>query len=451
MARQTTIVLTAAAIMMAVLGSPRAEYSMTDLVDAAKRGDGHAVHRLVESGTDLGATGPMGYTALHWAGVRGHWRIFEELVAAGAPVDAVGADGGTPLHWACHHDRADMVLLLLDAGADPEVMNRWGRAPLHVAARRGCDEVAALLLERGVDPNITTKEGWTPLHVAYRSGHPRSAELLLARGADPGVTDADGLTPIAAARERPESVAVDSATLEDYVGLYDLGHGFTVKVWRESAGLRIREFAPDGLYPIGEDLFFCRQEPWKVHFVRTDNGDVESIEIQFLRRTVRGAKTLVPRYVGSQACLSCHTGTEEGRQDVIWMRSRHAHAYWRLGADWAMFLAKLRPHYQDLERPIADQRCLLCHATGAQDPDALFIDAYRIEEGVSCEACHGPGSEYIKPEIMADREAFIANGGRVPDEATCRSCHRNSENFEYSELWPKIEHPRPEADDSPGI
>ena len=46
MARQTTIVLTAAAVMMAVLGSPRAEYSMTDLVDAAKRGDGHAVHRL---------------------------------------------------------------------------------------------------------------------------------------------------------------------------------------------------------------------------------------------------------------------------------------------------------------------------------------------------------------------------------------------------------------------
>jgi hypothetical protein len=187
-----------------------------------------------------------------------------------------------------------------------------------------------------------------------------------------------------------------------------------------------------------------------VRFVRADNGDVESIEIQFLRRTVHGAKTRAPRYVGSQACLSCHTGPDEGRQDIVWMRSRHAHAYWRLGADWALYLAKLRPHYQDLETPIADQRCLLCHVTGAQDPDALFSDTYRIEEGVSCEACHGPGSEYIEPEIMADREAFIANGGRVADEATCRTCHRNSDNFDWSEFWPKIEHPRPETPESPG-
>ena len=451
MTRQITIALTTAASPVVLLASAQGEYSVTDLVDAAKRGDGHAVHRLVESGTDLGATGPMGYTALHWAGVRGHWLIFEELVAAGAPANAVGADGGTPLHWTCHHDRADMVLLLLDAGADPEVTNRWGRAPLHVTARRGCPQVATLLLERGVDPNGTTKEGWTPLHVAYLSGHPGLAELLLVGGADPSVTDADGLTPIAAARQRPVAIDVDPAGLEDFVGLYDLGHGFTVKVWKEAEVLSIREFAPDGLYPIGEDLFFCRQEPWQVRFVRADTGDVESIEIQFLRRTVHGTRIRAPRYVGSQTCLGCHTGPEEGRQDIAWMRSRHAHAYWRLGADWALFLAKLRPHYQDLERPIADQRCLLCHVSGAQDPDALFSDAYRIEEGVSCEACHGPGSQYIEPEIMADREAFIANGGRMPDEATCRTCHRNSDNFEWSEFWPKIEHPRPDAPETPGI
>jgi hypothetical protein len=123
------------------------------------------------------------------------------------------------------------------------------------------------------------------------------------------------------------------------------------------------------------------------------------------------------------------------------MRSRHAHAYWDLGADWALFLAKLRPHYQDLEKPIEDDRCLLCHTTGAQDPDALFESSFRTQEGVGCEACHGPGSHYATVEIMADRDAFLEAGGRVPDASTCQGCHRNSENFDFAEMWPKIAHP----------
>ncbi len=202
----------------------------------------------------------------------------------------------------------------------------------------------------------------------------------------------------------------------------------------------IREFAPDGLYPIGADSFFCGQEPWRVEFMRDDDGRVESIVLHFLRRTVHGAKTASPRYVGSKACLSCHTAHEEGNPALVWLQSEHSHAYWRLAADWALYLGKLRPQYADLEDPISDDRCLLCHVTGRQDDDALFADTYREAEGVSCEACHGPGSLYIDPEIMADREAFLAAGGRIPDENTCRSCHRRSEQFDYAEMWPKVAH-----------
>jgi hypothetical protein len=122
------------------------------------------------------------------------------------------------------------------------------------------------------------------------------------------------------------------------------------------------------------------------------------------------------------------------------MASRHGHAYWRLGADWALFLARLRPHNADLVEPISDDRCLLCHVTGRQEDDALFTDGSRVAEGVGCESCHGPGSRYSDPAVMSDRTAFLAAGGRVPDERTCRSCHRNSERFRYDEMWPKIAH-----------
>jgi len=365
----------------------RADYSVTDVVDAAKRGDGHAVRNLIESGADLDARGPMGYTALHWAGVRGHWRILADLVAAGAPVNETGSDGGTPLHWTCHHDNPDPVRLLLDAGADITIQNRWGRTPLHVASRRGCLEVAELLLDAGADPNSTTSEGWTPMHVAARSGHESILDLLETRGADPTRTDSEGLTACRSWKRRPRRI----------------------------------------------DEFSCRPEPWRVYFLRNTNGDITTIEVDFLRRTIRGQRTSAPRYVGSKVCMGCHSGADQGQQDVQWMRSRHAHAYWRLGSDWSLFLARLRPHYQDLEDPIADDRCLLCHVTGAQDPDALFETSYRPQEGIGCEACHGPGSKYATADVMAKREAFLANGGRIPDAETCRTCHRVSDNFDWAE------------------
>ena len=413
-----------------------ADYSITDLVDAAKRGDGHAVHRLIADGVDLDARGPMGYTALHWAGIRGHWEIFSELVEAGAPVNAVGSDGGTPLHWTCHHDRPDMVVLLLDAGAEINVSNRWGRTPLHVAARRGCVGVTGVLLENGADIDAITGEGWTPLHVAYRSDHPPVVQLLQAAGADPTRLDGEGVTASDSHHPRPDGVAIKFSILDDYEGLYDLGDGFTAKVWRDGNGLRFREFAPDDLVPIGADTFFCRQEPWQVRFVRNEDGDIDGVDIEFLRRTVHGSKTRSPIYVGSQACVACHRN-----QHVNWMQSRHAHAYWRLGADWALFLGRARPHYQNLEDPMKDKRCTLCHVTGAQNDDALYAATFRPEEGVSCESCHGPGSNYAEAAIMADRDAFLANGGRVPDENTCRSCHRKSENFDWATWSPKIAHP----------
>lgn len=154
----------------------------------------------------------------------------------------------------------------------------------------------------------------------------------------------------------------------------------------------------------------------------------------------------LPLYVGSAACRDCHDGAEHGNQYVIWLRSRHGHAYWRLAADWALYLGRLRPQYRDLEEPTDDDRCRLCHVTGARDEGARFADSFRAEEGVGCESCHGPGSDYTSPEIMADREAFLAHGGRLPDEATCRACHRRPENFDWDEWWPKVEHRRPAAE-----
>jgi len=414
-----------------------------EFVAAAQRGDENAVRRALADDPNLvSATDDLGMTALDWAATREHWHIFQQLLAAGAPVTTVGFDGGTVLHRVCHYSRADMVELLLDAGADVTAQNQWGRAPLHVAARRGHRDVAALLLERGADPNVTTREGWTSLHVAYRSGQPNLVEFLLAAGADPQARDSAGVLPIDYAFQRPQAVSIEPAQLYEYQGLYDVSEDFHFKVWVEGDRLWLQDFGADEMYPTGPDSFFCRSEPWGVAFRRDTDGAVDEIEVQFLRRAVQGARRDHPQYVGSHECRSCHLSEEHGNQYVRWLSSRHAAAYWRLATDWALFIAKQRPYYQDMEDPREDDRCLLCHSTGRQDPDALFATSFEASQGVGCEACHGPGSEYMDAETMSNRATYLAAGGNVPDESTCRNCHRN-EQFDFHVLWPEVAHPRP--------
>jgi len=395
------------------------------IIAAAKAGEAEAIRSILAGDpAEVQAVDASGYTALHWAGIRAQWETFMLLAEAGAKVNAVGGDGGTPLHWACHHDRPDMVALLLEKGADPALANQWGRTALHVAARRGCCGVAELLLSRGADPNAMTREGWTPLHVAYKSGHPELVDLLIAKGASEDAKDGDGATPREHLFERPPAVEVRRSRLHDYVGRYEAGEGFAFDVWRVGARLFLREFAPDEIYPIAPDVFFCKQEPWEVRFVRDEAGTVRRIEVDFLRRTVSGVRPEQEfTYVGSQACARCHSGEEHGKQYTRWISSRHGLAYWRLATGWAKLLAAAREDYRDISEPIAEQRCIRCHSTGAGEAGAAFAEAFDPQEGVGCEACHGPGSGYLDPEVMKDRDTFLSRGGRIPNELTCRGCH----------------------------
>ncbi|UCC82144.1 MAG: ankyrin repeat domain-containing protein [Gemmatimonadota bacterium] len=432
------IALAAWALLAAV---PVCAQGAREFVAAARRGDENAVRRALEADPELvSATDALGMTALDWAATGEHWHIFRQLVAAGAPVNRVGFDGGTVMHRACHYDRPDMVELLLEAGADIGVQNQWGRTPLHVAARRGCSDVAALLLARGADPDAATREGWTTLHVAYRAGQPELVDQLLAAGADPGKRDSANKLPADYAFQRPAAVDIEAAKLYEYQGLYDVSEDFHFKVWVAGDLLKLQDFGADEIYPMGPDSFYCRSEPWSVTFGRDEMGAVREIEVQFLRRAVRGSKRDHPQYVGSHECRACHLGEAHGNPYLRWISSRHASAYWRLATDWALFLARQRPYFQDMENPREDDRCLLCHSTGAQDPEALFADTFEVGEGVGCEGCHGPGSLYRDAAIMSDREAFLAAGGRIPDEGTCRGCHRNRDRFQFEEWWPRIAH-----------
>ena len=96
-----------------------------------------------------------------------------------------------------------------------------------------------------------------------------------------------------------------------------------------------------------------------------------------------------PVYVGVRACSRCHQGKDMGQQDSLWMMSKHARAYASLAKPEAKLIAELSGIPQ---APKESPLCLGCHATGAHVEEWERDDEFRIEDGVQCEKCHGPGS-----------------------------------------------------------
>jgi len=134
-------------------------------------------------------------------------------------------------------------------------------------------------------------------------------------------------------------------------------------------------------------------------------------------------------YIGAAKCKMCHNKPATGAQYKIWADGPHAKAMESLSAEEAK-----------------DPKCIKCHATaGSVDPD--YIIGLKMSEGVSCEACHGPGSGYKTKSVMQSREKSMAKGLILPIEKVCLECHNdespNFKGFNFDEYMKKIAHPLP--------
>lgn len=146
------------------------------------------------------------------------------------------------------------------------------------------------------------------------------------------------------------------------------------------------------------------------------------------------------KYIGAAKCKICHIS--KGKQYQMWAGTAHAKAFETLKTGAALKIAGQRK----ISNPSSDARCLKCHSTGAA-VDASLKAGITNEEGVSCESCHGPGSNYKAPVIMRNRCEAMKKGLIIPDEKLCRKCH-NAEApvqnvFDYKTANAKIIHPNP--------
>lgn len=128
-----------------------------------------------------------------------------------------------------------------------------------------------------------------------------------------------------------------------------------------------------------------------------------------------------PAYVGEAKCKMCHQ-----KQHKVWSESKHAGAFKTLKA-----------------ADQKDPKCLTCHVTGYP----VLKEVKSELAGVQCEACHGPGSDYLKIHVKKDKEGARKAGMIArPDPESCKACHNEQsptfKGFDYAKMWEAIKHPK---------
>ncbi|ACB76231.1 multiheme c-type cytochrome [Opitutus terrae] len=159
-----------------------------------------------------------------------------------------------------------------------------------------------------------------------------------------------------------------------------------------------------------------------------------------------------PVYIGAEACAECHDNAATGAQYRKWRTTAHARAYENLSMPESQEITRLSGI---TEAPLKSRMCLGCHATASDEEDWRRDDGFRLEDGMQCEMCHGPGSEYATKEIMKDREQAMKRGLLMLTKDDCLRCHRpkgshdmvlkGRKPFNLDEAWQAIAHPIPKG------
>jgi len=141
-----------------------------------------------------------------------------------------------------------------------------------------------------------------------------------------------------------------------------------------------------------------------------------------------------PRYLGASTCsgAQCHGQPEPGDRQrsrqvefTIWsQQDKHRHAYDVLDSDLSTAIAK---HLRLAVPPRESSECLNCHSLNVVEPARRGRD-FKLSDGVSCDACHGPAEQWFGPHLNEPYEESVRKGmtdvrNPVVRAEVCLSCH----------------------------
>jgi ankyrin repeat protein len=164
---------------------------------------------LLEFGADVNVQDLLGYTPLHYAGLKGKRKQVAELLLGKADITIRGRDERTALHCAAIGGVQGIVRLILEQrGARVDVCDRYQRTPLHWAAFMGNYSVVEILLsDKSSSQEATDDYQRTSLHYACLCEEPwlrtETVKVLLKSSGDAkAAKDRDGKTAVALAVDK---------------------------------------------------------------------------------------------------------------------------------------------------------------------------------------------------------------------------------------------------------
>lgn len=164
--------------------------------------------------------------------------------------------------------------------------------------------------------------------------------------------------------------------------------------------------------------------------------------------------SLSARYMGTGSCSAsnCHGSVNPIKGTTVlqneyhtWLKhDRHSKAFSALTAADAKRMAT----HLKIGDPTKEPQCLACHTTYVPDK-ALRGDRYTVEDGVSCESCHGAAEKWLAShsESAASHARNLSHGltdtVSLENRATlCLSCHYGDENKRVTHDLYGAGHPR---------
>ena len=147
---------------------------------------------------------------------------------------------------------------------------------------------------------------------------------------------------------------------------------------------------------------------------------------------VNAAPLQTDRFIGATGCKSssCHGGAGEKRsQYLTWAQQDfHARAY------AVLVDARSARMAETLSLPAAQtsDRCTVCHSPFQSVAPARLAKTAQVDEGVSCENCHGAAESWLRGHTRKDWTYAICVGAGMHDlrnfyvrANTCVACHQN--------------------------
>ncbi|MGE5436495.1 MAG: cytochrome c family protein [Syntrophothermus sp.] len=192
---------------------------------------------------------------------------------------------------------------------------------------------------------------------------------------------------------------------------------------------------------------FAFQSQTNIPNSNDNNPTVNSLNVHDTNSAFFNPDSVKHAYVGAENCGMCHKSEKQGNQLGIWKNQLHSKAYETLKTERADSIAKALGFNT---KAAETSRCLQCHVSG-RNVDAQFIKGkFKMEDGVQCETCHGPGNDYKSAKIMGNKEEAVKNGLWVYNDIEkelCVNCHNQNsptfKGFDFEKMWNEIKHPIP--------